>query len=67
MKRYLPIRIHSFKLGYGLWWGKRIFFRGGYVLPMFYAFPGCQTPEGKAIRPEWPESWHRTNDKYRKR
>ena len=66
MKRYLPIRIHSISMGNGYWWGKRIFFRGCYILPMFRHYPDCQTPDGEAIRPKWPESWHRTNDKYRK-
>lgn len=65
MKKLLPIRIHSVKLGNGLWFGGRIFFRGGYVLPMFLHWPSCQTLEGRAIRPEWPESWHESNDKYR--
>lgn len=53
-------------MGTGYWWGKRIFFRGCYILPMFRHYPDCQTPDGKAIRPEYPESWHQTNDKYRK-
>lgn len=65
MKRFLPILIHSFRLGNGLWWGKRVFFKGGYILPMSLYFHELQTPEGRNIRPSWPESWHRTNDKYR--
>lgn len=65
MKKYLPMKIHSVYYGYCWWWGKKIFCKGGYIVPMSEHYPKCQTLYGKAIEPAYPESWHKSNLKYR--
>lgn len=65
MKKYLPMKIHSIYYGYCWWWGKRIFCKGGYIVPMAAHYSKCQTLYGKAIEPVYTASWHESNQRYR--
>ena len=65
MKRFLPIKIHSIDFGIGWWWGSKLFFKHGVVIPSWYHYRRCQKLSGLAIELEYPQSWHKSNDKYR--
>lgn len=68
MKRYLPIKIHSIIFGKGWWWGSKFFFFNECVIiPSWFHYRYCQKMSGETIVNDFPESWHKSNDKYRER
>lgn len=36
MKRFAPIKVFHFSLGFGWWWGNKVFFKIGAVVPFWF-------------------------------
>ena len=61
MKKYLPIKIFSIRLGYGWWWGSHFYFfnNGAFtIIPYWFHFQDCTYEHGKGIENGATHSWH---------
>jgi hypothetical protein len=60
MKKYLPIKIFSIRLGYGWWWGTHFFFfkkKAFTIIPCWLHLGDCTYENGKAIENGDTCSW----------
>lgn len=65
MKRFLPIRIFSIKLGYGWWWGGHFyFFKLAFaIIPMWLHMNDCTYYHGKGIERGDVKSWSKNRQR----
>lgn len=60
MKKYLPIRIFSIRLGYGWWWGTHFYFfkkKAFTIMPCWLCMDDCTYEHGTAINHGDSTSW----------
>lgn len=61
MKKYLPIKIFSIRLGYGWWWGSHFYFfkkEAFTIIPCWLHLHDCTYEHGKGIENGPTHSWH---------
>lgn len=60
LRKYLPIRIFSIRLGYGWWWGSHFYFfkkKAFTIIPCWLHLHDCTYEHGKGIENGDTMSW----------
>lgn len=68
MKKFLPIKIHSSRHGYGWWWGSyTFFFKLHFAIgPIWWELDYCvYAKNGKAIADGDDRSWNRYQEQFK--